>query len=250
MRRGRERHPAPGTPRAARSSAPRGSWPRWATPRTGRVAPGSLHSSSTLRCWATRPASQVSCVVLGQDAVGDQQVRRARTAGRVRRAARRTASAPAGPGSATSRTLVPAVLDDGRDGGQFDVPAGGRLVQPLGGHRDPGEPAEDGPQRAGRLAFGREEPPQIPPQFLRETEQRRVPAVRAAGRRRAGRRPRDSAASRSARSRASSSAPGRGVSSSASRRPAPQQVEHGRRRVPGRRRDPAGSAPPRRAATR
>lgn len=63
------------------------------------------------------------------------------------------------------------VLDEGLDGGQLLVLAGGGLVQPLGGHRDPGELGEDGAQGAGGLAFGGEQPAQIAAELFREGEQ-------------------------------------------------------------------------------
>ncbi len=46
---------APGTASAARSSVPRGSWPRWRTVRTSYVP---CHSSSVLRCCALRPRAR------------------------------------------------------------------------------------------------------------------------------------------------------------------------------------------------
>ena len=64
-----------------------------------------------------------------------------------------------------------AVGEYGFDGGQFDVPAGGGLVQPLRRHGDAGQPAEDGAQRAGRLPLGREQAAQIAAEFLGEGEQ-------------------------------------------------------------------------------
>ncbi len=56
-------------------------------------------------------------------------------------------------------------------GGEFQVPAGRRLVQPLRGHRNTGEPTQDGAQGAGRLPFGREQPAQVAAEFLGQGEE-------------------------------------------------------------------------------
>ncbi len=107
---------------------------------------------------------------LGQDAVGDQ--------GLGAQGAQGEAEAGGAYGVGTGRAGfgdqaydgVP-VGEDGLYGGQFDVPAGRGLVQPVGGHGDAGQPAEDGAQGAGRLPLGREQTAQVAAQLLGEGEQ-------------------------------------------------------------------------------
>ena len=65
---------------------------------------------------------------------------------------------------------MPASSISGLHGGQFEVPARGGLVQPLRGHRHPGELGEDRAQRAGGLALGRQEAAQIAAQLLGQGE--------------------------------------------------------------------------------
>ncbi len=83
----------------------------------------------------------------------------------------RRASAPAGPGSATRRTAAAAVGEEGLDGGELEVEAGGRLVDPLRGHRDAREPPEHRAQRAGGLPLGRQQAAQDAAQFLGQGEE-------------------------------------------------------------------------------
>ncbi|CAO0827926.1 hypothetical protein SMICM17S_09655 [Streptomyces microflavus] len=64
-----------------------------------------------------------------------------------------------------------AVLDQRLDGGQLLVLAGGGLVQPLRGHRDPGELGEDRAQGAGGLAFGGQQPAQVAAELFGEGQQ-------------------------------------------------------------------------------
>src|SRR5690606_11773842 len=152
--------PAPGRASAPGASVPRGSRPRWATASTVYV---SRHSASVLRCWATGPASQLSSTSSGSTRLATR--RSARSPRRARpRAAVRTASAPAGEGSATRRTVV-----DGS--ARTASTAASWRSQRVGGQRHPGEAAEHGPQGAGRLPFGREQAAQVAAEFTGEGEQ-------------------------------------------------------------------------------
>lgn len=107
---------------------------------------------------------------LGQHAVGDQ--------GRGGQAAQGEAEAGGAHGVGAGRAGFgdqayggAAVGEDGLHGGQLGVPAGGGLVEPVGGHRDAGEAAEDGAQGAGRLPLGREQAAQVAAELLGEGEQ-------------------------------------------------------------------------------
>lgn len=123
-----------------------------------------------MRCWAASCASQASWPLSG----------RTRFATRI--SGRRGAQGEAGDGG-TDRVgggrarlgdqphAGVAVGEDRLDGGQFDVPAGARLVQPLGGHRHAREPAEDGAQGARGLPLRRQQPAQIAAELLGQGEE-------------------------------------------------------------------------------
>lgn len=133
------------------------------------VLPPLLEDLALLGDGSVEPAARHG-LRLRQDAVGDQQVGAQAAQGEGEGGgAHGVGAGRAGFGHQPYDGV--AVVDHGLHGGELDVPAGRGLVQPLRGHRNSGQPPQDGPQRAGGLPFGGDQPAQVAAQLLGEREQ-------------------------------------------------------------------------------